>query len=186
MHAPGFEKRHPARVRVVERVGRGDAADGFLDRGDALRILGNRRQGLLMVSKLGRIEREKRCEVRSVPGQVEGVHGDIIGWSDLRKQARKLSFSETPRPPGGLELDALVERRLVELQQRVPQLVVVGVSVLVMAFPSIETDQMGANPGIFTLIGIDARRSSASIEGSRNTPQDLREDLVGFGLNIYF
>src|SRR5437660_4459446 len=83
MHAPGFENRHAARVRVVERVGRRDAADRFLDRGNALRILRNRRQGLLMVSQSCEIEREKRCEVRCVSGQVGGVHGDIIGWSDL-------------------------------------------------------------------------------------------------------
>ena len=102
MHAPRFEKRHPARVRVVERVGRGDAADGFLDRGDSLRVLRNRRQGLLMVSQLGRIEREKSCEVRSVPSQVGGVHGAIIGWSDLRKQIRRLSFGKTPQAPGRL------------------------------------------------------------------------------------
>src|SRR6266496_167107 len=82
MHALGFEKRHPARVRVIERVGRGNAADGFLDRGDALRVFRNRRKCFLMVSQRCQIEGEKSCEVWSVPGQVGGVHGDIIGWSD--------------------------------------------------------------------------------------------------------
>src|SRR5712691_10533922 len=104
MHALWFQKRHPARVRVVERVGRGDTADGFLDRGNALRVLRNRGQGFLMVSQLGRIEREKRCEVRSVPGQVRGVHGDIIGWSHpyfIRLQAGAYRGRKAPALRGG-------------------------------------------------------------------------------------